>query len=219
MAEETDVGTQATAPAENPTPAAEPASAPAADPTPAAEAAQSGTTMAEQSVGGENVLDQAEETTPAAPEAYEAFKDDDGREYDAESLKDFTDAAKELGLTQEGAQKMFKAMRPSMQGVFIREITERNKEWVSAAQTDKEYGGTAFKANMAVAKTAYDKYASAELKQIFAKTGLGNNPEIIRLFYRVGKAISPDSGVGGTGGAPRSMTSPRYPNTPGMKDD
>lgn len=225
MPDDIDAGTPATEPQGTGTEPASTATEPAGtEPTPQPSTDGAPATMAEaveKSVGGTSVLDDAgaNDATPAAPERYEAFTDESGREYDAETLGDFVATAKELGLSQEGAQKMFKAMRPSMQGVFVREITERNKEWIAAAETDKEYGGENFKANMAYAKKAYDRYASAELKQVFSKTGLGNNPEIIRLFYRVGKAISQDPGVGGRAPEPRSTVSARYPNTPGMMDD
>ena len=37
------------------------------------------------------------------------------------------------------------------------------------------------------------QYGTPELKEMLDFTGAGNNPEIVRLFYRIGKAISDDN--------------------------
>ena len=69
--------------------------------------------------------------------------------------------------------------------------------WLDQSSSDKEFGGERLDANLAVAKTALDKFGTPELKQLMNQTGLGNHPELIRFFYRAGKAISEDTYVGG----------------------
>jgi len=43
-----------------------------------------------------------------------------------------------------------------------------------------------------------DKFGTPELTKLLNASGMGNHPEIIRAFYRAGKAISEDSFVGGS---------------------
>ena len=73
------------------------------------------------------------------------------------------------------------------------------KGWVDAAQADTEIGGPNLAQNVAVAKKAMDKFGTPELSKLLDETGLGNHPEIVRAFYRAGKAISEDRFVGGGG--------------------
>ena len=41
-------------------------------------------------------------------------------------------------------------------------------------------------------------FGTPELRDVLNMTGLGNHPEIIRAFYRAGKAISEDAFVSGS---------------------
>ena len=136
---------------------------------------------------------------PTAPEKYEAFKDAEGNSYSPEQVADFAAAAKELGLTQDNAQKMFSVLRPAADKYVREEHMKRVEGWVKASQEDKEFGGSGFKANLGVAAKAYKEFATPELRQLLDQSGLGNHPEMIRLFYRIGQKVSQDTGVAGAG--------------------
>jgi hypothetical protein len=75
------------------------------------------------------------------------------------------------------------------------------------AKTDKEFGGEKIKENMAVALKAVDAlYPDAKAPETIAirellKSPLGNHPDLIRLLFRAGKAISEDKFVIGGRGA------------------
>ena len=58
---------------------------------------------------------QPEEQAPVetAPEAYEAFVDADGKAYDENLVKGFSEVARELNLSQENAQKVFGSVVPA----------------------------------------------------------------------------------------------------------
>ena len=68
------------------------------------------------------------------------------------------------------------------------------------AGQDKEFGGPALAENLSVAKKALDAFGTAELRTLLNESGLGNHPEIVRLFFRAGKAISEDRVVTGSTG-------------------
>lgn len=151
-----------------------------------------------------------------APETYEAFKADTGEEFTPDQVKGFTEAAKELGLSQEKAQRMFGAMFP-VASTYMRETHIKQVEaWRDATMVDKELGGEHLKANLGIAKMAYDKFASENLKKVLRASGLDNHPEMIRMFYHAGKALSQDTGVAGT--APEQRKHVRYPNS-NMNED
>lgn len=149
-----------------------------------------------------------------APEKYE-FSLPDGFQMDEAGLTAFSEFAKDLDMPQEAAQKMLEKMGPVMQQRQMAAIEKVQTEWTDASKSDKEFGGEKLNENLAVAKKALDAFGSPELRTLLKETGLGNNPEIIRAFYRAGKAISEDSFVAGSQGKPSSYKDPAkslYPN-------
>lgn len=132
-----------------------------------------------------------------APEKYE-FDAGEGKEFDAGIIGAFSEVAKELNLTQEAAQKLLDKVAPVIQERQTAQIEDIQNEWVKQSRSDKEFGGDKIADNLGVAKKALDTFGSPELRTLLEKTGLGNNPEVIRFMYRAGKAISEDSFVGGS---------------------
>ena len=47
-------------------------------------------------------------------------------------------------------------------------------------------------------RKALDAFGTPELKDVLNATGFGNHPEVIKAFYKAGKAISADGFVPGT---------------------
>ena len=88
-------------------------------------------------------------------------------------------------------------------------------EWAETSKADKEFGGEKLGENLAIAKTALDKFATPEFTKLLNDTGLGNHPEVLRVFYRAGKAISADTVVTGKQApAPADRLAALYDNTP-----
>lgn len=141
------------------------------------------------------VSDKAPEAPKGAPEKYE-FKPVEGRELDSETMSTFAEVAKEAGLTQDAAQKILDRMAPQMAQRQQAQIEAIRNEWVAASKTDSEFGGEKIAENLATAKKALDQFGTPELRALLNESGLGNHPEIIRLMYRAGKAISEDTYVG-----------------------
>lgn len=135
-----------------------------------------------------------------APEKYE-FKAPEGREFDAEVITAFSDVAKELNLSNEAAQKMLDKMAPLMESRTAQQIESVKAQWMETSMADKEFGGEKIRENLAVAKKALDQFGSPQLRELLEQSGLGNHPEMIRLMYRAGKAISEDKYVGPSQGA------------------
>ncbi|WP_338505145.1 peptidase [Erwinia aphidicola] len=131
-----------------------------------------------------------------APEAYE-FKAPEGSELDEEAVAQFEPIARELNLNQEQAQKLVDLYGSKVMPQLMKQQAEvwqkQIADWGDAAKADKEIGGDKFDANLTRAKQALDKFGTPELREFLETSGMGNNPELIRAFYKVGAAMSEDN--------------------------
>lgn len=132
-----------------------------------------------------------------APAAYE-FTAPDGVTLDEQVVDAFKASAKELNLTNEAAQKLLSSMAPVMAARQADQLQAHQQEWRGQAEADQEIGGVKLTESLATAKKALSAYATPEFVTWLEQTGLGNHPEVIRTFYRAGKAISEDTLVTGT---------------------
>ena len=170
-----------------------------------------GTETQGQAAEGEDPQDDGK--PQGAPEKYE-FATPEGMQFDDAVVGAFGEVAKDLNLSQEAAQKILDKVGPVMAAQQNEALQAASTEWAEASKTDKEFGGDKLNENLAVAKKAMDQFASPELRTLLNESALGNNPEVIRMFYRVGKAISEDGFVvGGNAKNSEQTTAQRlYPN-------
>lgn len=159
--------------------------------------------------------DQDKQKTDAeseVPEKYD-FKPPEGMEYDQETIDIYAEAAKEAGLSQEKADIILGKIAPHLAQQQIKAVEKASAEWEAASRADPEFGGDKLNENLSVAAKAIEQFATPELKTLLNESRLGNNPEVIRLFYRVGKAISEDGFVSATGSPQTSDARALFPNT------
>jgi hypothetical protein len=152
-----------------------------------------------------------------APEQYEDFTAPEGVKLDAEVSGEFKSLAKELNLPQETAQKVADLgvkLAQKWQAQQTAALGEAAAKWATDSQADKEFGGDKLQENLATAKKALDTFGSPELKTLLNESGLGNHPEVIRLLFKAGTAISEDRLVAGKSGTtPAATTAQRmFPN-------
>jgi hypothetical protein len=212
----------AAAPAPAPAPAAgEPAPAAAAATEQNASAAQPAAAPAEKPAGGTDPkpADKPAEgeapkpdDKPTVPEKYE-FTPPEGTQLNPEVISKFEGVARELGLSQDAAQKVVDAMAPQLAAAQTAQFESIKTGWADSARTDKEFGGDKLPENLAVAKKALDTFGTPELRTLLNDTGLGNHPEIIRAFYRAGQKISGSNFVpgGASSSSDKSAAAVLYP--------
>lgn len=135
-----------------------------------------------------------------APEKYE-FKATEGTTFNEAVLGAYSEVAKELNLPQEAAQKILDKVSPVLAAQQTEAIQQAQAAWIDATKSDKEFGGEKLTENVAVAKKAIDAFGTPALTKLLNDTGLGNHPELIRVFYRAGKAISEARFVAGSASA------------------
>ncbi len=150
------------------------------------------------------------------PVEYTDFKLPEGVQADAAALDQFKGVAKELGLSQDQAQKLV-----DMQANAVKQQQDAAQaQWNETVKTWKAEAiqslGANYQKELAVAAKARDRFASPELRQLLNETGLANHKEVIGLFMQVGKQISEDSFADGKSGqqGTKSAAEVLYPNHP-----
>ncbi|HDW1896121.1 TPA: peptidase [Enterobacter hormaechei subsp. oharae] len=212
-------GGTAPAPSEQSAPAAD-APAPAGEPAkPEGDKPQSGAEgdkpQEDKPADGEKPAEESDDEKQkqeGAPEKYE-FTAGEGVELDSEALKDFEPVARDLNLTNEQAQKLVDAYPKILAGVQQRQAEAWQKQtegWAETVKADKEIGGDKLTANLSAAQRALDQFGTPELKEYLNATGLGNHPDLVKTFVKIGKAMSEDGMVDGSNQGQRSAAEVLY---------
>jgi hypothetical protein len=178
------------APATTPVSGAEPALSPA----PAAEQPNTPPAAAPQ-----QAPEAPKPQAPAIPEKYEFSNLPEGYTLDDASLGEWSGVFKELGLTQEQAQKLVEmdakrftaANSPeAQQAAAIASRNQQVSQWETSLKQDKDLGGANFEANIGIAQKALADFGTPELNAMLKESGLGSHPEVVRFFHKVGKELS-----------------------------
>lgn len=175
---------------------------------------------------GQQQAQQQEAAKPAvAPESYK-FAYPEGYTVDESALGEITGVFKELGLSQEQAQKLVEYDAKRMAAASSPEAQQKAQEsaiqahnqriegWVNELRQDKEFGGAQFDANVETAKKAMAAFGSPELKTLLEETGVGNHPALVKAFLKIGKEISEGQLHRTTTEVPaeKSLAARMYPN-------
>ncbi len=161
---------------------------------------------------------QTDASSQTTPDTYADFAMPEGVTVDSALLTEATPLFKELGLSQDQAQKLVDFQAKQVQAGSARQVDTFNQlmnDWQELSKNDKEFGGDKFEESVGVARAAIDKFGTPELKQLLEEHGVGNHPEVIRLLVKVGRLTSED--VPGSQTAPSSKAQDRvsllYPTT------
>lgn len=156
----------------------------------------------------ETLLSTQETTAPAAPETtapvtpeYVAadFADITVEDIDPAMFDEYLVQSKENGMTKtqvETQLKKGKELRDRVIQAQFQKVEQTKSEWLKATQNDPEIGGDKIDNTLAVASLAM-KTVSSEFRQVLNTTGLGNHPELIKVFYKLGLTMKQDGIVPG----------------------
>ena len=157
------------------------------------------------------------EGSQTIPDTYADFAMPEGVTVDSALLNDAVPLFKELGLTQDQAQKLVDFQAKQVQASSQSQVDAFDQlmnDWQEKSKNDKEFGGDKFEENIGIARSAIDKFGTPELKQLLEEHGVGNHPEVIRFMVNVGKLTAEDVPGGTT--VPTSKAQDRvsllYPN-------
>lgn len=140
---------------------------------------------------------------PVAPDKYDftALKLPDGVTLNPALVEAVAPVLKELGLSQEQANKLveahakttaelFKADEAKREADFTAFMAQKAKESLAAIKTE---WGAQYDSNLALAQKGMARVFSPAAKALLDETGLGNNPEFLKAFLAVGKMVSEDT--------------------------
>lgn len=137
---------------------------------------------------------QTQQAPVALPEKYE-LKVTDQSLFEPAYLDQFQAYAKEHKLTQDQAQQILDREASAISEYAKRQQSEFSSvqtQWVESCKKDPEIGGDNFKASVELAQRALEKYATPSFVQDLNNSGYGNHPELVRIFARIGRAMSED---------------------------
>lgn len=200
---------------DNPATAGEPAQKEGETPQPGADGAKPAEDKPAdgQKQEGDKPAEKKESDKPeGAPEKYE-FQAAEGVELDTEALKEFEPVAREMNLTNEQAQKLVDVYPKILAGVQQRQAEawqQTTEQWAADVKADKEIGGDKLPSNLSAAQRALDQFGTPELKEYLNTTGLGNHPDLVKTFVKIGKAMSEDGMVTGGNDGQRSAAEVLY---------
>jgi hypothetical protein len=145
---------------------------------------------------------EAGEGEKVVPEAYELTVSD-GFELDAAAIEAATPVFQELGLSNDQAQKLIPIAEQFAQSItdrlnqqIIGAVTAERAAWLEEAKSDAEIGGDKWDGTLVTAAKALDTLGftkGSPFRNLLNESGLGNHPEMIRAFAKVGRALSEDN--------------------------
>lgn len=171
------------------------------------------------------------------PDKYEPFKAPEGMELQPEAIAKFEPVAKELGLTQDQAQKLVDFYGETIKanaGDPQKAWNDLNATWRKDTIADREIGNGTDGLKPEVAQrinAAIDSMPEAvrtPFKEAMNLTGAGNNPAFIRAFdflasklpregsLVTGRGASP-AGQVAPGSGPKSAAQAIFPNLPSAR--
>ena len=211
--------TQPTAAEAAPAPAPAPeAAAPSAETTAPAPAADDNLLAEPGSREPEGKLtDQRLPDTLGAPEAYD-YKDvklDDGVTLGKDTVAAFSEVAKELNLSQKSASAIVSKVAPAMVREQQRQVQELRSKWISEVRSDRSID---WERNGADINRMYKSITTPALRELFKRTGLDCNPEVIRMIKVYSDRISQDSFEKGAAGAKQTISAKAFYNRSNMND-
>ena len=152
-----------------------------------------------------------------APEGDYEFTMPEGMEIDSVLSENISPILKGLNLPQAEVNKLTEAyvkVEALKAEQAVDAFEKQLDDWATEAKNDKEIGGAKFKETAANSRHVINTFGTPELKKMFEDTGLGNHPELIRVFSKIAPLIKEDSSVGGGGpaGGDGDIASRMYPN-------
>lgn len=183
-------------------PAPTPSPAPAPTPTPTPTPAPAPTPP---------VPSPAPAPTPLAPVTYDLKPSKPGALPDA-AITQVAEIAKELGLTQEGAQKLL-ARHESAFAAHQAARAQQADAWHDQIAADKELGGVNLPKTIDAARKGLSVLTDAE-RQAIADGGFQNHPILVKVLAKLGERLG-EGGIGGNPGQTKTTTAHQlFPSMP-----
>jgi hypothetical protein len=169
----------------------------------------------------------ADEFQPhGAPEGDYAIEMPEGVELDKTMLDAFVPVAKELDLSNAGAQKLtaffIEKVQPQIAEAFVKgieaDVENQKAQFAADAKAlvetdakaekpeDRVFAGKNFDAVVKTTARTLDRFGTPELRDFLNVSGLGNHPELVKMMYKIGDKIGEDNDFTRGGHVPQPKT-------------
>lgn len=159
--------------------------------------------LSEEDRTAEDAAKAAEEAKGQVPEKYE-FVAPEGMTLDADMLGKLEGIAKAANLPQAQAQELVNLGAELVQKIETQAVEAwdaKRAGWLAESQADKEIGEDVKKGADSAAARAFATIATPEMKGLMEDLGIGDHPEVLRMFYRLSKGMGEADFVTGGSGA------------------
>lgn len=141
---------------------------------------------------------------PEAPDKYKVpeVKVPEGMEVSEDAIKAARENLHKLGLTQkqfEGALQWYLGFESEQ---FKKTTAEVESGRATAEAKLKEEWGDKFAQNADIARAALKKFSSPDFAKWVDESGVGNNPELVKVFHQIGMSMLEDTARGKGPGLP-----------------
>lgn len=137
------------------------------------------------------------ETGDTVPESGEyEYKLPEGVEVNDAVATAMNPVFKEAGLTQKQVDMVIGKYAELVQGDQVmraQRVDSTLGDWLTSAKADPEIGGDKWDASIAQGNKVLQQFGDDEIDAALHQTGAGVHPAVLRLFARIGAAISDDT--------------------------
>lgn len=120
--------------------------------------------------------------------------------YDEALLGEFNDLAGKYNLSQKGANELMSMavkLTKLMSSNYSTALAEQHKQKIDNYRqmlvTDSEIGGINLPKAMQAANIAYSEFANDDVQKLLAESGLNCHPQVVKMFYNIGKKMQNDT--------------------------
>lgn len=106
--------------------------------------------------------------------------------------KDYAENAHQLGLSKDQARKIYSWMSDKYNQLQQEDRSQYEESVRMGLDSLKREWGQEFNAQTQIAKQAFLQLADAEMVKTMEESGLGNSPQMIKLFNKVGQILKED---------------------------
>jgi len=114
---------------------------------------------------------------------------------DQEFVKGFKDIAVKNGILPRQADKLFEFYSSHVEKVISDNETENKRIFEESVNGLKKEWGQGYERKLQAASGLFNQIADEDSKKIFADSGLGNNPVVIKMFAKLAEQMGEDKFV------------------------
>ncbi len=130
----------------------------------------------------------------------DGLKPPEGSKLESKHVDAVKEYAKSLGMNAAQTKQLLERdakIISDHEARFQSDLKEKANSWHDATMADPEVGGSNFDRSVADCNRAINRFGSPAFKKAMNESGLGNHPEVVRVFARIGRSMSEDSVING----------------------